>query len=334
MTKRTGTKRTTTSGPKRDRFAEITEHFISLIEAGAADPSGWQMPWVKLGTALPRNAATGKRYRGINTLVFAWTAIEAEAPAIFATFKQWQGLGCQVQRGEKGTAGVYWTPVRVNRADPTDERTKMIPTTFVVFHIDQVADVEGSEGSRAAILDKYCPTREVDPEVVYDAAEVALAGVPAVVKFGGDRAYYSGSDDAVTLPERHQFSTRDGLYSTWCHELTHWTGNAKRLARDGIVKFDTFGSEQYAFEELVAELGATFLCQELGVSSTPRIDHAQYLANWLKVLRNDSRALYRAASQAEKACAYVVERLAGAEAGSVVAEAEGVLAEADALVDA
>lgn len=326
------------------RFAQLTESFIAAIESGAADPNGWRMPWNRFGNGgAPRNIESRKRYSGMNHLLLALAAAEAGAPALFATYKQMSAKHLQVRAGETGHLVVRWIEVGKRDADGAPEvddkgrqRTFMVPKVFVVFGIWQVDDAEGYDGAKARQLARFgftadgAPVEARSEAETIEAAEQLFAALGAKVVHGGDSAHYSIVPDVIHLPERAQFTDAIAYTSTKGHEFVHWTGAKGRCERPGIVDFDHFGSEQYAAEELVAELGAAFLGNLLGYATEAREDHADYLAHWVAHLRSDDRALLRAAKQAESAVAWMAER-AGLDLGDDIpedteAEAEGEVA--------
>jgi antirestriction protein ArdC len=269
-------------------FEGLTAQFIARIEEGLAGE--WSKPWVDFGEGIARNASTGKAYRGGNVLItYATAAANGWEGPWWATYRQWDELGAQVRKGEKSTRLIFWK--FIERSDD-DGNVRRIPfaNVFNVFH---AAQVEGWEAPEA-------PERDT-PERVAEA-EAFFAAVGADVRHGGDRAYYSPTGDYIGIPQLEQFSEAPAYYATLGHEHAHWTGRSGRCARDLSGRF---GSESYAAEELVAELTSAFLCATLGLSSTPRPDHAAYLANWLKVLRDDSKALWKAASLAQQAHDYL-----------------------------
>lgn len=265
-------------------FENLTASFIARIEEGIAGE--WSKPWIDLGEGLPRNAKTGKAYRGGNVLIAYATALHNgwEGPW-WATYKQWDELGAQVRKGEKSTRLIFWK--FLDKADE-DGKVRRIPfaNVFNVFHAAQI------EGWEAPAVEE----RDTPDQIA--SAESFFAAVGADVRIGGDRAYYVPASDYIAVPALAQFDDAAAYYATLGHEHAHWTGHKNRIGRELSGRF---GSESYAAEELVAELAAAFLCATLGLSPTPRPDHAAYLANWLKVLRNDSKALWKAASLAQEA---------------------------------
>jgi antirestriction protein ArdC len=276
-------------------FEALTAQVIAQIEEGIA--GRWTKPWIDLGEGIARNAKTGKAYRGGNTLI-TWYKAAANGwdGSWWATYKQWDALGAQVRKGEKGTALIYWKFVE-RTDDDGNVRTIPFANVFTVFH---AAQVDGWEPPVAEERDT--PERVAAAEQLFDS-------VGANVLVGGDRACYSPMTDTIHVPTLGQFEDAAAYYATPAHEHAHWTGHKDRLNRDLSGRF---GGESYAAEELVAELTAAFLCSTLGLSPVPRPDHAAYLKNWLAVLRNDSKALWKAASLAQKAHDYltgeVVER--------------------------
>jgi antirestriction protein ArdC len=269
-------------------FEAITAQVIAQIEEGIA--GRWTKPWIDLGEGIARNAKTGKAYRGGNTLItWAKATHNGWDGAWWATYKQWDALGAQVRKGEKGTALIYWK--FVERAD-ADGNVRRIPfaNVFTVFH---AAQVDG--WTPPAAEERDTPERVAAAEQLFDS-------VGATVLVGGDRACYSPTTDTIHVPTLEQFQDAAAYYATLAHEHAHWTGHKDRLNRDLSGRF---GSESYAAEELVAELTATFLCSTLGLSPTPRPDHAAYLSSWLKVLKSDPKALWKAASLAQESHDYI-----------------------------
>ena len=310
-------------GPKRDVLQEITDKIISDMERGLADPDVWQAPWAKLGMGAARNVVSRKRYRGINALVFAITAEEAGAPALWASFKQWSEQGCRVRKGERSTWGVYWATVkRTDRktGEPlVDEDgnplTTMRPVPFNVFHVGQVVDattVSYRGRIRKVAVDgpavrkikaRFTPDLPITTGERHDHAVKVLDHAYNRAVHGGDRAYYAPTEDRVHLPIREAFRDDASYVSTFARERTHQSGAKGRLTRTFGKRF---GDPDYAAEELVAEMGAAFICQHLGVSAEPRPDHAHYLANWLRALKSDKGALYAAAKDAEAALRHIM----------------------------
>lgn len=286
---------------KVNAYEVVTAQIVEAIEAGALT---FSMPWHRQGGAsgLPFNAATGSTYKGINILRL-WVGESAQgfSTNAWASYKQWQAKGCQVRKGEKGTPIVFFKPLEVSREKDGETIKNTIPLIRLstVFNADQVdgyvapSTIEMPDDKTASLV----------------AVDAFVSSTGADVRHGGGAAYYRPSSDHIQMPPRELFtgtntsSATEAYYSTLLHELTHWTGARHRL--DRLEFKNSFGSEGYAFEELVAELGAAFLCQSLGVTATPREDHAAYIQSWLKVLKSDSRAVFRAAALAQKAADYL-----------------------------
>ena len=284
-------------------FDTTTTAIVTAIENGAGQ---WRMPWSTVGVEFPVNPTTKKRYRGGNVLTLLSTSLDAGyASGEWATYKQWATIGAQVRKGERGTACVWWnvnTPTLTVDDDKqpggTVElhgRPRFMARTFVVFN---AAQVDGHEPAPMV--------RDTVEQI--DTAEQFFATIGADVEHRNEgRAYYSPGRDLIVLPPRHTFTDTAAYYATSCHEHAHWTGNASRLARDLTGRY---GENAYAVEELIAELSAAFTCAVLGISPTPRPDHAQYLAHWLDVLRTDPKALHSVAGKAQAATDHLT-RLAG-----------------------
>jgi len=284
-----------------DIYARVTQQIIAAIETGAATGS-FRMPWHNWGEQplRPINATTGRAYRGINTLLL-WAAAEAGAylSGRWATYRQWSETGAQVRKGEKSTFIIFWKnstttgpAADIDDADTATAYGRFVARAFHVFNEDQV---DGAPARAQQI--------ETGDQAVTAAAEfICRTGIQ--IRHGGDQACYIPSIDQVWLPQPAQFRDTEGYYSTLAHEAIHWTGAKHRLDR-GFG--DRFGDEAYAVEELVAELGAAFLAADLHLRPEPRPDHARYIASWLKVLKNDPRAILSAAAKAQQAVDYLAQ---------------------------
>lgn len=286
-------------GARRSVYQEITDHIVEAIQKGAAR---FEMPWHRGGGTLPHNAHTKRAYQGVNVLAL-WVAASARGYSsnVWATYRQWHLLDAQVKRGERGSLVVFYRPRDEGHEDDDTEsrsRHRLIARASWVFNGDQV--------------DGWSPpeTHHPDPVCAVSHADAFVGATGAVIRHGGTRAYCLPSLDYIQMPERYRFkgsttmSATEGYYATLLHELTHWVGHPSRMNRDLSGRF---GDESYAMEELVAELGAAFLCAELSVTNIPRPDHAAYIENWLKVLKRDMRAIFTASTQAVKAVAYLTE---------------------------
>lgn len=309
--------------PKLDVHEAITAKIVSAIEAGAGE---FQMPWHRPGVAftIPKNALTDKHYRGSNILSLWIDADEKKFQhQVWATYKQFEELGAQVRKGEKGSLIVKygeWVPkdnsgVGAGRPSKRDEKTddedggkRLFAKAAYVFNIDQV---DAPEDLRASLLPTVAPRRDLTERL--DHVDAFIAATGAEFREGGQRAFYrhrslNGDGDFIQMPERNLFtgtatSTPTESYeSTRLHELSHWSGASHRLNREFGQRF---GDKAYAFEELIAELSAAYLCAGLEITNTPRPDHAQYIANWVEVLKGDTKAIFTAASLATRAVDYL-----------------------------
>lgn len=314
LTKPTTSKRSSTtrsaakpSGEARALlYDEVTTRIIDELEAGRIP---WVQPWggAACGPALPRNALTGRNYSGVNVLILWGKVIELGWPSqSWLTFKQAESAGGRVMAGEKGTHVVYadrFIPdAEKARARECGDEAKAIPflKRFTVFNVAQCEGLREGLASDPAPL----PDREIVP-----FAEAVIAASEVDFRIGGDRAFYAPAFDYVQVPPQPAFFAQINYYRTALHELTHATGHRSRLNRD---QSHGFGSKDYAREELIAEMGSAFLCAALGIEPTVR--HADYLASWLEVLRDDNRAIFRAASAASKAADWLLTKHREAEA--------------------
>jgi antirestriction protein ArdC len=273
-----------------DLYQTITQQVIATVAAGAGT---YHMPWHCQGSVgMPANAITGRGYRGINTLLLWAAATRAGySSGKWATYRQWCQKGCQVRKGSKATLVLFWKPIE-RHDDDGEELAKRcsIARAFSVFNADQV---DGHTPESCVLGTKQR----------IEGAETFFAAMPAAIWQGGDSAFFDPVSDTISIPSFGAFSSSEAYYGVLAHELTHWTGTKDRLNRDLSGRF---GSEAYAMEELVAELGAAFVSGHLGLASTPRDDQAAYIASWLKVLRQDSRAIITAASRAQAAADYLI----------------------------
>jgi len=287
--------------PRVNLYDEVTARIVAELEAGRVP---WVQPWSAAacaGPSLPRNALTGRNYSGVNVLLL-WGAVIANGypTQSWLTFRQAQEAGGSVIKGERGQTVVYadrFIPeAEKAKAAASGEDAKAVPflKRFTVFNIAQC------EGLRPGLaLDPApLPEREIVP-----VAEEVIAASGVAFRIGGPKAFYVPAADFVQVPPQPAFFEQINYYRTCLHELTHATGHAKRLARDLT---NSFGTKGYAREELVAELGSAFLCAALGI--VPTVRHADYIGSWLEVLREDNRAIFRAASQASKAADWLLAR--------------------------
>ncbi len=290
---------------KRDVYQEVTDQIIELLERGVRP---WSQRWnntggnALAGAGLPLRS-NGQPYQGINVLLL-WIAQDRagyESPQ-WMTFKQAKAIGANVRKGEKGTSIVFFSPIERENKKTGEKEKFAVVKSYCVFNLDQIENLP----ERYQIIHPENVTPDIELPDNQNACDVALYASGAVVKHGGDRAFYRPSDDSVHMPRFEQFKSPDAYTATLAHELIHWTGSEKRLKRD--LK-NSFGTTDYAKEELVAELGAAFTCARFGVAAESREDHASYLASWLKALRNDKKCIMQAAAKAQAATNYLFEQI-------------------------
>lgn len=263
----------------KDIYSEITNRIIAQLEQGTAP---WVKPW-KAGTSgLPFNYLTKKAYRGINVPLLYMSGFSNSA---WLTYKQAAQLGGYVRKGEKGTPIVFFTMLERDSKESPGKKTR-----FPMIRYYTVFNVSQCDGLNIPV-----PT-VIDAPVSDDNAEAEAMLSHAQIHHGQDKAFYAPALDFIGLPDASAFKTKADYYATALHELTHWTGHATRCNREYGKKF---GDDAYAREELVAEMGAAFLCAMTGVEG--KLQHAEYIASWLKILREDKRAVFTAASAAQKA---------------------------------
>ncbi|MFQ5589573.1 MAG: ArdC family protein [Phycisphaerae bacterium] len=276
---------------KIDAYDKITSRVIELLEQGTVP---WHKTWT--GDSMPRNAVSNKSYRGMN--VFLLMAAGYTSP-YWLTYKQATELGGCVRKGEKAMPVVFWKRIMVEDKDDPDN-TKCVPLLryYSVFNVDQCNDID--------MPTTETPKREHNP--IQDA-EAIVAGMPnrPEIRHGGGRACYRPSLDMVSMPPADRFETGSAYYNVLFHELTHATGHKDRLNRNGCIEGAAFGSHTYSREELVAEMGAAFLCGHAGLLTATIDNSAAYIANWLERLRNDRKLVVTAAAQAQKASDFILD---------------------------
>ena len=291
---------TNTSQNRPDVYSRITDKIVADLEQGVRP---WFKPWSadhaagKITRPLRHN---GIPYKGINVIML-WSAatVKGYACPLWLTFKQALELGGNVKKGETGELVVYANSITKTETDEKGEETEReIPFLkgYTVFNAEQCENLPAHYTAKAE-------PPALTPLQRIEAADRFFAATGADIRHGGTRAFYAEGPDYVQMPPFETFRDAESHAATLAHELTHWTKHDKRLARDmGRVKW---GDAGYAREELVAELGSAFLCADLGITPEVREDHAAYIASWLKVLKDDKRFIFSAASQAQRAADYL-----------------------------
>lgn len=283
-----------------DVYTRITDKIIADLETGVRP---WMKPWSaehaagRITRPLRHN---GIPYRGINVIML-WSASVAKGYScpLWLTFKQALELGGHVRKGEAGELVVYANAItRTEAKEDGTEEEREIPFLkgYTVFNAEQCEGLPAQYYARAEPVASTIAQR-------IETADTFFAATGADIRHGGTRAFYAEGADIVQMPPFETFRDAESYAATLAHELTHWTKHDKRLARDlGRVKW---GDEGYAREELVAELGAAFLCADLGITPEVREDHAAYIASWLEVLKGDKRFVFSAAAHAQRAADYL-----------------------------
>jgi len=270
-------------------YQQVTDRIISELEKGAIP---WIKPWRADSTA-DKNLVTGKPYQGINRLILGMSSMLGgyDAP-IWGSYQQFQQKGANVKKGEKGTHIVFYKPVSTQKELPDgtiENGGYSVLKSYVVFNVAQT-DMH---------IEKIQPEIE-KPFNIIESCENTLKNSGAVITHGGDSAFYMRELDKINLPNKTAFESEKHYYATAFHELTHWTGAPHRLER---TKGKRFGDPNYAFEELVAEIGAAYLCADHRIEGELR--HAGYIESWLKACRDDNKAIFNAAALAQRAVDYI-----------------------------
>ena len=282
---------------RSDVYSRVTDRIVADLERGVRT---WQKPWDAshpAGSITRPLRATGQPYRGINVLLLWSEALASgyNAP-LWMTYRQASELGAQVRKGEHGALVVFADQfTKTDTDDKGEEVERQIPFMkgYTVFNVEQI------DGLPAHY---YAKTEPGSPVIRIEHADAFFAATGATIQHGGNRAFYAPARDFVQMPPRESFRDAQSYCGTLAHELTHWTAHPSRLTRE---LGQLFGDNAYAAEELIAEMGSAFLCTDLGITPDVREDHAQYLGHWLAVLKNDNRAIFTAAAQAQRAADFL-----------------------------
>lgn len=284
--------------PMLDAHAVVTNIIIEQLEQGVIP---WEKPFKFDGSSLfnlPKNFKTGKNYRGVNILLLWCAALKrGHQTQEWASLKQWKEKGEFIRKGEKGNLIVYYDTFEKD-VDGEIQNIPFLKTSYV-FNRSQ--------------LKGYIPAEKMPINKLSEVETMAMIDnfiyhTDASIEFHNGEAYYLPLEDKIMLPMPEQFvstehcSATEHYYSTTLHELTHWTGSEKRLQR---INHKKFGDKNYAIEELVAELGAAFLCAGFGIRTAEKGNHAAYINSWLKALKENNRCIFTAASEASKAVEYL-----------------------------
>lgn len=281
----------TTTTETRDLYQQVTDKIVAALEAGTAP---WIRPWsTSKASGLPHNPLSGTHYRGINPALLMMAELEGGySTAQWVTYRQAAQAGAQVRKGEKGAMVVFWKKLdpKADAADTDEDRPRFVLKHYTVFNLDQI------DG-----LDHLRQPADSHTWQTHQRADAAIAQTGADIRHGGNRACYAPTLDYITLPARAAFPSPPAYYGTALHELAHWTGHSTRLDRN--LK-NRFGDSAYAAEELIAEMGAAYTCAALGLAGD--LQHAEYIGAWLRILKGDKRAIFTAASAAQKAADYLL----------------------------
>lgn len=293
------------SGRTEELYQTLTKNIIEKMEEAIATGSRWEAPWHK-GRMLPRNGRTTKAYKGINNISLLLIQEEKgyEKP-IWGSYEQWKKLGGQVRKGEKGALVIYWNPSGSREVDdpdrPGEKKTVRGAPVLRESHVFNLDQVDGIDRTRFDLADSLSEEERIG------RVDEAVAALGAEIKHIGDRAAFYPTEDVIRMPPFSEFKDARSYYATLVHELVHWTGHRDRLDRPNMHKVTS--EAEYAFEELIAELGASYMMAILGLDPEPREDHAQYLGFWVQKLKEDPGAISKAASEAQKAVNYLVENI-------------------------
>ena len=282
-------------------YQAVTDRIIKALESGTPP---WRRPWMTRDCGLPRNAATSRQYNGVNVWLLLMTGqANGYDSGLWATFNQWKGLEAYVCKGEKATKIIFFNKVRETvlneKTGNEEEKDRFFMREYSVFNACQCGG--------KAVEHLRRPASPAKPFIDFKPAEELIASTMADIRHGGNSAFYNIGGDYIQLPQKTAFASESDYYSTAMHELSHWSGHETRLNR--LNKLARFGDKSYCIEELVAELGASYLTATLNIPNTAAEGQsASYLAHWLAVLKADKSktAIFTASSAAAAASSYVL----------------------------
>ena len=273
-----------------DVYAIVTNRIIELLEKGVIP---WQQPWTDGG--VPKNLISGKNYRGIN--VWLLNSLDYSQNS-FLTYKQAKVLGASVNKGEKANPVVFWKWIeRENKETKEKERIPLL-RYYNVFNVDQCSGIP---------KEKFPPVIEKQNNPI-ETCEKIIAEMPKrpEIRHGEQQAYYNKVNDYVNMPKTETFKNSEGYYGTLFHELVHSTGHNERLNRKELINSKGMRTEDYAVEELTAEMGASYLKSYAGIPIEQLENNASYIKSWLERLKNDKRFIVHASAQAQKATDFIL----------------------------
>ncbi|EPC00409.1 hypothetical protein L861_14140 [Litchfieldella anticariensis FP35 = DSM 16096] len=296
-----------------DIYQTVTDRIIQSLEQGVAP---WIKPWDEARQpgqpVMPQNAITGRPYHGIN-IVLLWLAAAEKGyhQDRWLTFNQARQTGGTVSKGETSTLVCFYKPMVREVLDDDgrpvlDAEGRPEEKHFAILKGFNLFNVVQCEGLPAEVFQPGKPDVWATFDPVDEAERLIAASGARIDHVAGEDAFYSPIQDRIQLPARHQFAAADRYYSTALHELVHWTGHRSRLSREAVLNGAAYGSEEYAFEELIAEMGMAFLCGQLGVQG--ELQHERYIASWLMALKNDKRMIFKASGGAREATEFLLQR--------------------------
>ena len=279
---------------KTEQRKKITASLIKSIKNGAPP---WIKPWRSGATEpFPINATSGNKYSGINIMLLWGAALsKGYEKDRWLTFNQARKCGGSVKKGEKATLIVYARNVEKQNEDGEIDRFR-VARTFSLFNVDQCKELPKNVQGQVSAEEEL----QWSP---HEKAESFIDAIPAKIYEKSDGAHYSPELDCITMPKKSAFHSDDGWYSTLLHELVHWSGGKKRMAREGITGKHSAYSKEYAYEELIAEIGSAYLCAELGIEGN--LNHANYLNSWAKMIENVPKMIFTASADASRAVDYL-----------------------------
>lgn len=283
---------------KMDIRQSITDRIIAMLEKGGNEA---RIRWTKAAQGgFPSNGKSGVAYSGVNVLILWDEAIERGYTSnVWLTYKQAESMGANVRKGEKSVMCAFFEMVKGKESTQSETNQSGFFPMCKPFWLFNLAQIDNLPEALTKPTEKNAKFNPID------AAEKMLAASGALINHGFDGAFYAPSKDQIYLPERECFTTPENYYSVALHELTHWTGHESRLNRQFGKRF---GDDAYAFEELVAELGAAFVVGHVGFVDATIEGHASYVENWLKVLKNDKTAIFTASKQASLAYDFILDK--------------------------
>ena len=279
---------------KTDLYEVVTQKIIDLLDSAVVP---WQIPW-RSQNGMPRNMISNRSYTGINFWMLL--CLKFDSP-FYMTFEQARTLGGTVRKGEKSTLVVFWKLLESLEKDGSTRKTPFL-RYYNVFNFTQTEGIDPKKIPETEAYDHDFNSIDAAEKLIYEWKDCPK------IDWNEDHAYYNPITDTVGMPDPRTFFHDEQVFSTLFHECVHSVGHISRLARHEKIKDHKFGSQDYSQEELVAEMGAAYLCGMCDIQQETIQNNAAYIKSWIRTFKDDPKVLVLAAAQAQNAVNYIVNQ--------------------------